>query len=93
MLYKDGAPNVEVGVLAESPFVPSGRVTASQLPAGDVAMTVHRGPYAELGSAHRAVLDWCEAQGLEPTGVRWEVYGHHSEDPAQRVTEVSYLLR
>jgi effector-binding domain-containing protein len=92
MLYKDAVPNVEVGVLAESPFVPGGRVTASWLPAGDVAMTVHRGPYEELDSAHRAVLDWCDAQGLEPAGVRWEIYGHHADDPAQRVTEVHYLL-
>jgi hypothetical protein len=73
MLYRDDVPNVEVGVLAESSFVPSGRVTASWLPAGDVAMTLHRGPYEELDAAHRAVLDWCEARGLALTGVRWEI--------------------
>ena len=26
MLYRDDVPNVEVGVLASSPFIPSGRV-------------------------------------------------------------------
>ena len=92
MLYRDDVPNVEVGVLAEAPFAPSGRVTASWLPAGDVAMTVHRGPYEDLDAAHRAVLDWCKAQALAPTGVRWEIYGHHEDDPAQRVTQVHYLL-
>jgi GyrI-like small molecule binding domain len=92
MLYRDGVPNVEVGVLVDAPFVPSGRVTASCLPEGDVAMTIHRGPYEELGSAHRAVLDWCAAQGLETIGPRWEIYGHHSDDPARRVTEVHYLV-
>jgi hypothetical protein len=92
MLYKDAVPNVEVGVLVESSFVPSGRVTASCLPAGDVAMTVHRGPYENLNSAHWAVRDWCEARGLALTGARWEIYGHHHDDPAQRVTEVHYLL-
>jgi hypothetical protein len=92
MLYRDDVPNVEIGVLAESAFVPSGRVTASCLPAGDVAMTVHRGLYEDLGAAHGAVIAWCAAQGLERTGVRWEIYGHHSDDPAQRVTEVHHLL-
>ena len=92
MLYRDDVPNVEVGVFADAPFVPSGRVVASCLPAGDVAMTIHRGPYEDLGSAHAAVLEWCEAQGLAPTGVRWEIYGHHSDDPAHRITEVHYLL-
>ena len=92
MLYRDDVPNVEVGVLAESAFVPSGRVTASCLPAGDVAMTVHRGHYEHLDSAHRAVLDWCAVQGFAVTGVRWEIYGHHADDPAHRVTEVFYLL-
>ena len=67
-------------------------MTASWLPAGDVAMTVHRGPYEGLESAHGAVREWCKAQGRALTGVRWEIYGHHADDPAQVVTEVHYLL-
>ncbi len=92
MLYRDDVPHVEVGVeLREScPF--TGRVVASTLPAGQVALTVHRGPYAGLASAHRAVLDWCAAQGLRPAGPRWEVYGPHHDDPAELSTEVYYLL-
>ena len=39
-------------------------------PAGQVATTVHRGPYAGLASAHRAVLDWCAAQGRRPATIR-----------------------
>jgi effector-binding domain-containing protein len=92
MLYLDDVPNVEVGVLADAAFAPRGRVTASWLPAGAAAMTVHRGPYSELDAAHRAVLDWCAAQGLARTGVRFEIYGHHHDDPAQCVTEVHHLL-
>jgi effector-binding domain-containing protein len=70
----------------------TGRVVASALPAGQVATTVHRGPYAGLASAHRAVLDWCAAQGRRPAGPRWEVYGPHRDDPAELTTEVSWLL-
>jgi effector-binding domain-containing protein len=92
MLYRDDVPHVEVGVELGQPCELTGRVVASALPAGRVAMTVHRGPYAGLGSAHRAVLDWCAAQALRPAGSRWEVYGPHRADPAEVWTEVYWLL-
>jgi effector-binding domain-containing protein len=93
MLYWDDTPHVEVGVELHVPCPLTGRVAASTLPAGQVAMTVHRGPYAGLAAAHRAVLDWCAAQGRRPAGPRWEVYGPHRDDPAAVWTEVYYLLR
>jgi len=92
MLYLDDRPHIEVGVELLQPCPLTGRVAPSSLPAGQVAVTVHRGPYADLGSAHRAVLDWCAAQGRRPAGPRWEVYGPHRDDPAEVWTEVSYLL-
>ncbi len=92
MLYRDDVPHVEVGVELLQPCPLTGRVVASTLPAGHVAMTTHRGSYAGLGSAHRAVIDWCEAQGRRLAGTRWEIYGPHSEDPAEVWTEIYWLL-
>jgi effector-binding domain-containing protein len=92
MLYTDDVPNVEVGVLGGAGFAGSGRVVGSVLPAGEVATTVHRGSYAELGDAHRRVLKWCRAAGRAVAGPRWEIYGHWREDPAEVETEVYYLL-
>ncbi len=92
MLYWDDVPDVEVGVELSISCPLTGRVVASALPAGQVAMTVHHGAYSSLGAAHQAVLDWCAAQGRRPTGPRWEVYGPHSEDPEEVWTEVYYLL-
>ncbi len=92
MLYRDDVPHVEVGVELHQPCPLTGRVAASSLPAGQVAVTVHRGPYAGLRLAHRAVLDWCAAQGRRPVGPRWEVYGPHHDDPAEVWTEVYWLL-
>src|SRR6266700_1152848 len=63
MLYWDDVPHVEVGVELLVPCLLTGRVQASALPAGPVAMTTHWGSYATLDSAHQAVLDWCAAQG------------------------------
>jgi effector-binding domain-containing protein len=93
MLYRDDVPNVEVGVQVDGPFVGDGRVTPSELPAGRVATTVHRGPYGGLGAAHEAVHAWCAAHGHALTGTRWEVYGDWRADPAESETEVAYLLR
>jgi effector-binding domain-containing protein len=78
MLYKDDVPNVEVGVLASGSFSPTGHVITSVLPGGATAVTMHRGPYAELEAAHRAVRDWCRERGHALAGPRWEIYGHWS---------------
>src|SRR6476659_3892422 len=80
MLYRADVPHVEVGVELLQPCPLTGRVVASTLPAGRVAMTTHRGAYSGLGSAHDAVVAWCREQGLPLAGPRWEVYGPHSDD-------------
>jgi effector-binding domain-containing protein len=92
MLYRDDVPNVEVGVELTRPCPLTGRVVASALPAGRVAMTVHLGPYAGLEAAHEAVHEWCASHGQTLTRTRWEVYGPHSDDPAEVWTEVYWLL-
>jgi effector-binding domain-containing protein len=96
MLYRDlpdaGKLAVEVGVEVSGPFAQVGRVQPSELPAGPAAVTTYRGPYGELGAAHQAVVRWCEAEGRELTGERWEVYGDWEEDPRLLETRVFYRL-
>jgi effector-binding domain-containing protein len=92
MLYRDDVPNVEVGVQVTGPFEAKGRVVPSVLPAGEVASTVHRGPYDALEEAHVALKAWCGSHRHALTGVRWEIYGDWREDPAELETEVCYLL-
>ncbi len=92
MLYNDGRPSVEVGVLAARPFRPEGRILASELPAGRTAMAMHRGDYARLGATHRAVNEFAEAEELALAGPRWEIYGHWRENPDELETEVYWLL-
>jgi effector-binding domain-containing protein len=92
MLYLNDTPQVEVGVELLVPCPLTGRVVASALPAGQVAMTTHYGPYSVLAEAHQAVHDWSRAQGRRLAGSRWEVYGPHNDDPAKVWTEVYYLL-
>jgi effector-binding domain-containing protein len=94
MLYRDDVPNVEVGAEVAGPFAPHGRVTPSTLPAGRAARAVSRAAPSPEGihAAHTAVLDWCAANGHEPTGVRWEVYDHWRDDPDRFEIEVYWLL-
>ena len=92
VLYRDNVPNVEVGVEVTGPFQPSGRVIPSVLPAGEVASTVHRGPYDALEEAHVAIKAWCLSHRHALTGVRWEVYGDWRSDPADLETTICYQL-
>ena len=92
MLYWDDTPHVEVGVELLVPCALTGQVVASTLPAGQVAMTVHWGPYSGLGAAHRAVTGWLTVQQIQMSGARWEIYGPHNDDPAKVWTEVYWLL-
>ena len=64
MLFHDDVPNVEVGVQVAGPFTGAGRVTASELPGGRIATTVHRGPYDDLDAAH------ARGPGARPTATR-----------------------
>jgi hypothetical protein len=91
MLYKDNVPNVEVGVEVAGSFEPLGRVIASALPAGRVAMATHRGSW-DVRPTHRAVIDECDRLGLERVGLRWEIYGHFTS-PGDEEVEVYYLVR
>jgi effector-binding domain-containing protein len=93
MLYKDQRPDVEVGVLVSGPFQAEGPVMLSALPAGEVAIAIHRGDYAKLGVTHEAVRDYATAHGRELAGACWEIYGHARPDPGQAETEVFWLLR
>jgi effector-binding domain-containing protein len=94
--FRDGSKDevtVEVGVEATAAFEPADGVFAAATPAGEVASTVHIGPYSGLGAAHEAVIRWCKENGRTRANVWWEVYGDWHEDAAQLQTEIFYSLQ
>ena len=94
-IFRDGSKDevtVEVGVEVASIFQPVDGIQHAVTPGGDVAMTVHQGPYSGLGGAHEAVIRWCRAHGRPHANVWWEIYGDWHEDVAQLQTEVLYAL-
>ncbi len=84
--------NVDFGVQVVERLEPAGSVRCVETPAGEVARTVHRGPYDELRGAHDAIHAWCAAHGRTIGGASWETYGDHNDDPALLETTITYLL-
>ena len=88
-----GVLTVDVGVEVLSDFTPSSQVQPAATPAGEAVTTAHYGEYTELAGAYAALERWCTEHQRQPSGVNWEVYGDWAEDPAERRTDVYFLLR
>ena len=90
---KRGEPmDVEFGVQVDCWFAPAGDVRCVETPAGEVATTIHAGPYDRLVDAHAAIHGWCAANGRTIGRASWEIYGDWNADPALLLTTVKYLL-
>ena len=61
-------------VSAEDAKRAEGQVKAGTMPAGDVCMTTHVGPYASLNQTHKALWDELSAQGISKAMPVWEIY-------------------
>ena len=83
---------VDVGVQVSRRFEPAGAVHSVETPSGEVATTVHLGPYDQLGQAHAAIHAWCLAHERTVGRASWETYGDWTADPAALETTISYLL-
>ncbi len=83
------APNLRP--VAESE---AGELGASELPGGEVAILVHRGPYDGLRQAYDGLHEWIHAQGREEAAGPWESYVDDpgEVDEADLRTEVCWPL-
>jgi effector-binding domain-containing protein len=66
--------DLEAGIPVASAITPSGRVQASELPAGKAVTAWHIGPYDQLAKAHAALKAHLESKQLRARGGPWEVY-------------------
>lgn len=83
--------DVEAGFPTSTPVTGGGRVTASTLPGGPVAVTTYYGPYEGVGAAYEAILRWIGENGRQAAGHFWEVYytdPTEEPDPAKWRTDV-----
>jgi effector-binding domain-containing protein len=84
--------NVDFGVQVARSFKSEGDVRCIETPAGEVARTVHIGPYNRLIDAHDAIHAWCATHNRKVAQASWEIYGDWNNDPALLETTIKYLL-
>lgn len=88
----DAAMAIAAGVEVFSDFTRRGEVQRMTTPPGEVAAVTYWGEYSEMAPAYAAIGEWWTAHRRRPAGVSWEVYGDWADDPAQRRTDIYFLL-
>jgi effector-binding domain-containing protein len=95
VLDEETAAPIEICFPVAAPFDGSGEVYAAELPGGPAAVTVHRGPYAEIGPAYHTVSGWIQDHGHDLAGGPREVYLNDPGEVAEAdlLTEVQWPIR
>jgi hypothetical protein len=89
-----GAPILcDFGVEVTRTFETADEVHATETPAGEAAVAVHRGPYNRMNEAYNAIDEWMVANRRESAGHSWEIYGDPTPDPVDTETTVVHLLK
>lgn len=86
---------IEGGFAVAEPQREEGRITAGELPGGEVVSTIHVGPYEMLPQAHDALDEWMRANGRKSRSPQWEVYWTdpgQEADPWKRRTELVWPI-
>jgi effector-binding domain-containing protein len=64
--------------------VQDGRFKVYELPGGEYASIIHKGPFNTLSLALSALLKWIEDNGYRIIGPNREIYLYTGEGPAQQ---------
>jgi len=83
----------DFGVEVTRSFETAGEVYATETPAGEAALAVHRGPYNRMNETHEAIKGWMAANQRDFAGHCWEIYGDPTPEPADTETTIVYLLK
>lgn len=88
-MIPDQPMSLSPGIPVSTDFTTESAVTVEEVPGGRVLIGLHQGSYAELGSAHRVLMDETVRLGLAIAGAPREVY---LNDPTV-VAEADLLTR
>lgn len=89
-----GAPmKCDFGVEVTRAFEAAGEVYATETPAGEAVVAIHRGPYSSMDEAYKAIARWMDLNQRESAGYSWEIYGDPTPDPSETETIIVHLLK
>jgi effector-binding domain-containing protein len=96
-LYHADEPQIDAEVCEPlaAPFTAAGRVQVHELPAAEVASTIHHGSFLTLSAAYEELLRWIEQNGYRISGPCRELYlqpprvGGDQNDP-ETITEIQF---
>ena len=94
--YKEHDVDIEIAVPVNKKIKESDRVKVYELPAVEVASTVHKGAYNTVSQAYNAIMAWCEANGYETVTPCREIYftnPNDLNDPSKNITEVQFPVK
>ena len=94
--FGPGLITIEAGMPVAGPAEGSEDIKLGSLVGGDVASTIHKGPYDSLNLGHEAIQTWMMENGEEAGGPPWEVYltdPGEVPDPAEWLTEIIHPLK
>ena len=94
--FGPGLITIEAGMPIAGPDAGEGDIKVGSLAGGDVATTIHKGPYDNLNQGHEAIQKWLTENNEEADGAPWEVYltdPGEVPDPADWLTEINSPLK
>ena len=94
--FENDRVDIEGGLPVPKELPSEGRINAGLLPGGEVASTVHLGPYDKLPDAHDALHVWLEKNRKDSAGPQWEMYLTDpglEPDPSKWKTELMWPIK
>ena len=70
----ESSTTFECAIPVPEPIAATSEVKPGSIGGGEVACTVHVGPYRKVGETWAALTAWVTEQGRAPAGPGWEVY-------------------
>lgn len=94
--FGPGLITIEAGMPIAGPAEGTDEIMSGSLVGGDVASTIHKGPYDTLNLGHEAIQQWMIENNETANGAPWEVYitdPGEVPDPAEWLTEIIHPLK
>lgn len=86
--FRSEGMRMRVGFPVNEPFLSSGSIRCTELPALSTAQTRHTGAYSHLPSVHAGLNSWCIDMNLSRGDLSIEEYEDWQEDESNLVTDV-----